>query len=184
MGNTAKGNYIGTDVQGIRDLGNSARGCSLWLDAKYNTVGPGNVLAYNDLGVKVLGSDTFGNTITQNGIFSNQWDAIRLEDGANRNIPGPVIASVLLGPVRISGTSCPYCTVEVFANQTWHQQAETYVGSDVADAGGEWAVTVAHLSKPFLTASATHVLSGTSEISGPWDSGIRTVFLPLVARSP
>jgi hypothetical protein len=107
MGNTVKGNYVGIDVKGSRDLGNAGRGCSLWLDTKHNTVVPGNVLAYNDLGVNVLGSDTYGNAITQNSIFANETDAIRLDGGGNRNIPGPAVVSVLKEPVQISASPVP-----------------------------------------------------------------------------
>jgi titin len=184
MGNMVKGNYIGTDVAGRGDLGNAGPGCMFQLDAQYNTVGPGNVIAYNSDGVLVSGSDTYGNIITRNSIFANDIDPIALSLGGNLSMPWPVIDSVFSGPVEIGGTSCPLCTVEVFANSTLHRQAEIFVASGQADAGGSWTVTVSHLPWPYLTASATHVLSGTSEINGPWDSGIRIVFLPFGARTP
>jgi hypothetical protein len=110
--------------------------------------------------------------------------SLDLSLGGNWNIVWPVIDTIAFGPVQISGTTCPLCIVEVFANGQAQRQAETYVGSGTANASGEWTLTVPYLPDRYLAATATSLISGTSELNGPWDSGIDTLFLPLVVRNP
>jgi CSLREA domain-containing protein len=183
MSNTVSGNYIGTDASGTADLGNSRHGVSICDGAQNNTVGPGNVIAHNaEDGVWVHGGSTIGNVITQNGIFSNGWLGIHLQLDANGGIAAPVIVTTTFGSVNVVGTACAECAVEVFENSDAYGEGETYVGSATANASGDFTVTVSYLTKPYLTATATDVISGTSEFSAVFNARV-SIYLPLVLRS-
>ncbi|MCP4388217.1 MAG: DUF4347 domain-containing protein, partial [Gammaproteobacteria bacterium] len=102
-GNTIEGNYIGTDVSGSVDLGNTSYGISLTTGAENNTIGgttstQRNVISGNDLiGVNLYGATTTGNVIQGNYIgvsadgttaLGNTLDGIRLSYGAYANTIG------------------------------------------------------------------------------------------------
>ena len=187
-GNTVSGNYIGTTASGTASLGNAGHGVYIDAGAQNNTVGPGNVIAYNiSDGVAVDGGSTTGNTITQNSIFSNTL-GIDLTVGANGGIAAPVIVTTTVGSVNIVGTACPNCTVEVFENGDTDGEGETYVGNTTADAGGTFTVTVSSLSDPHLTATATDVVSGTSKFSSVFTTTVPLappagpIYLPIILR--
>jgi len=186
--NTVSGNYIGTDVNGTADLGNAWNGVYIHSGAQNNTVGPNNVIAHNGWdGVEVNGSSTSGNAITQNSIFSNTMGmGIDLVSGANGGIIAPVIVTTTQGSVNIVGTACPGCTVEVFRNSDTDGEGETYVGNTTATAGGAFTVTVSSLSNPYLTATATDAISGTSEFSAVFTftvTGGGNVYLPIITKN-
>jgi len=186
-GNVVVGNAIGTDAGGTVDLGNS-RGILILNSAQDNTIGPDNVIAYNLLGgVMVEGSGTVGNAITQNSIFpSTMGMGIDLFNGANGSIAAPVIVTTTLGSVHVVGTACPGCAVELFENGDAGGEGETYVGDATADSGGAFTVTVTYLSDPYLTATATDAVSGTSEFSAVFTAtvtGRRSIYLPVTLRN-
>ena len=186
MSNTDSGNYIGTDANGTAGVGNTGGGVLIGGGAQNNTVGPDNVIAHNgEDGVEVYESGTTGNAITHNSIFSNTM-GINLVSGGNAYIAAPVIVTTTLGSVHVVGSACPGCTVEVFANSDTDGEGETYVGGAAATAGGAFTVTVSHLSKPYLTATATDAISGTSEFSAVFTAtvtGAAPVYLPVVLSS-
>jgi hypothetical protein len=185
-GNTISGNYIGTDASGTADLANDWDGVYISGGAHNNTVGLGNVIAHNgDDGVVVSGSSTISNTITQNSIFSNTL-GIDLRLGANGNITAPVILTTTVGSVNVVGTACPNCTVELFENSDTDGEGETYVGDVTTDANGAFTITVSSLSKPYLTATATDAVSGTSEFSAVFTATVTgggSVYLPLIMKN-
>jgi hypothetical protein len=184
-GNTFSGNCVGTAADGVADLGNAQHGVYIYAGAQDNTVGPDNVIAHNGMdGVRVGGASTTGNAITRNSIFSNIL-GIDLVDGANGSIAAPEILTTTLGSVHVVGTACPGCTVEVFTNGDTDGEGETYVGDDTADAGGAFSVTVTYLNDPYLTATATDAVSGTSEFSAIFtatETGYCAVYLPITLR--
>jgi uncharacterized repeat protein (TIGR01451 family) len=159
--NFVAGNYIGTDASGTAFIGNG--GFGMGIGAEHNVV-QSNLIAYNTLvGVRV---DLYPyNTIRRNSIHSHAGKGIDLTNGANGDIAAPVIFTTTLGAVNIVGTACPDCTVEVFENGDTDGEGETYVGDSTADGSGAFTVTVSSLSKPYLTATATDAVSGTSEFS-------------------
>jgi CSLREA domain-containing protein len=182
MSNTVLGNTIGTDASGTADLGNGRDGVSIYDGPQNNTVGPNNIIARNAWnGVFVYGSDTNGNTITQNSIFANGYYGIMLLLGANGGIAAPLIVTTTVGSANVVGTACPGCTVEVFQNGDIYGEGETFKGSATADAGGAFTVTVGSLGSPYLTATATDVVSGTSEFSAVFTS-MTSVYLPIVLK--
>ncbi|MCP3878215.1 MAG: DUF4347 domain-containing protein, partial [Sulfitobacter sp.] len=101
-GNTIEGNYIGTDISGSVDLGNTKFGIELTTGAENNTIGgttaaQRNVISGNDShGVILWGSTTTGNVVQGNYIGVNAAgtaalgndDGIRVSGGANANIIG------------------------------------------------------------------------------------------------
>jgi titin len=182
-GNTISGNYIGIDARGTVGLGNTQDGVKIYAGAQNNNIGPGNLIAYNGLdGVQIEGSITTGNTITQNSIFSNK-KGIHLVNSANGGIPAPVIYAATLGSTNIVGNACSGCTVEVFENSDTDGEGETYIGSTTASVGGFFTLFVSSLSNPYLTATATDVISGTSEFSEMINWTERYIHLPLVLKN-
>ena len=75
--NLVRGNYIGLDVTGTVDLGNSAQGLSIWAGATNNTIGgtaagAGNVISGNNgEGVRITDTGTTGNVVQGNLIGTN-----------------------------------------------------------------------------------------------------------------
>jgi parallel beta-helix repeat protein len=186
--NTISGNYIGLAANGTSSMGNTGYGVYI-SRSKFNVVGPNNVVAHNgDDGIFVVRSEAISNTITQNSIFSNTM-GIRLWQSANGGIAAPVIITTIQGSVNIGGTACAGCTVEVFENSDTDGEGETYVGDTIADASGNFTVTVSALTQPYLTATATDVISGTSEFSDVFTvtvelaPGSGTIFLPIVLKN-
>jgi hypothetical protein len=183
FGNTICGNLIGTDATGTGALGNSGSGVHLGGGSTENTIGPNNVIAYNTGdGVTLFGSSTISNTITQNSIYANDGMGIDLRDGANGGILAPVISSVAPGSVRVEGTACPGCTVELFQNGDDDREGEAYLGSAVANNVGTFSILVPALSRPFLTATAMDEAGNTSEFAEPFETRWRAVFLPVILR--
>jgi CSLREA domain-containing protein len=186
MSNTISGNYIGTDASGTADLGNTSDGVYISDGAQNNTVGPDNVIAYNGWdGVEIYGGSTISNTITQNSIFSNDDMGIDLTDGANGGIAAPVIFTTTLGSVNIVGIACASCIVEVFENNDTDGEGENYVGNTTATASGAFTVTASYLTQPYLTATATDAVSGTSEFSEVFTTTVLLappVYLPIILK--
>jgi titin len=182
MSNTVAGNFIGTDASATLNLGNGAAGVNIKGGASNNTIGPGNVIAHNTTwGVWVRDTDTVGNRITQNSIFDNAATGIHLAVGAHGDIAQPVISETLPGSIVAEGIACAGCTVEVFINSDTDGEGETYLAQGLADGAGIFSIDVGSLAdEPYLTATATDVLSGTSEFSSVFESTVRGVFLPLV----
>ena len=181
-GNTIAGNFIGTDPDGTLNLGNNFGGIQC-LGAD-NTIGPGNVIANNAFhGVWVAHADADGNEITQNSIFANGSRGIRLEAGGNNFMDAPVISSVSNWPVRVTGSACNGCTVEIFANRLNDNEGEVFLGSGVATAGGFFDIPVPSVPYAYLTATNTDDTDGTSEFSTTYTATVvRTLYLPLLLR--
>jgi len=181
-GNLIAGNFIGTDPDGDLNLGNDFGGIQC-LGAE-NTIGPDNVIANNAFhGVWVADPDADGNAITQNSIFANGSRGIRLEDGGNNNIAAPIIVSVSSWPVRVTGSACAGCTVEIFANSLNDNEGQVYLGSGVATTGGVFDIPVTSVLYAYLTATTTDDTDGTSEFSAVFTTTVvRAVYLPNVLR--
>jgi CSLREA domain-containing protein len=180
--NKVIGNNIGTDASGNSNLGNGTYGVNI-LIAKNNIIGPNNKIAYNgSIGVEVSGSDTYGNMITQNSIYSNGGKGIAIIEGANQGISAPVITSSSLGSVIIGGTACSKCTVELFQNSTNEGEGERYLGANIADYRGEFSINIESLDDLCLTATATDSEMGTSEFSQVFIVKKINIHLPLVLK--
>ena len=183
--NVVSRNYVGVASDGSAALGNSGYGISLVNGSCDNTIGPYNVIAHNTQdGVYVDGAAATHNVVTQNSIYGNAM-GINLTSGANGDILPPAITDVSAGSAVIEGTACPGCVVEVFVNGDSDGEGETYIGNDTADGSGDFTVTVLELPQEFVTATATGVISGTSEFSPVFTSTFTSLahFLPVVMKT-
>lgn len=196
-GNLVQGNFIGTDVTGAADLGNSFDGVSI-ANASNNTIGgqlpeAGNTIAFNNGWGVVVSSDSTGNAILFNSIFSNAEMGIDLGDysvtpndpgdgdtGANNLQNFPVLTSATSGSsINIKGelNSTPNTEfrLEFFSNSacdpSGYGEGETFLGStDVTTNGsGNTNFTVSFTGTvPIgysITATATDPDNNTSEFS-------------------
>jgi hypothetical protein len=181
-GNTISHNYIGTDVTGTQDRGNTYNGIRIDDAAQDNTVGPNNLIAYNDRhGVFVDGTGTTSNTITQNSIHSHggSYLGIYLNAGGNDDILAPAGVSVD-GCFTVLGTADPGDTVEIFTDPD--DEGERYLATAVADGLGDWEVTGPFKFDAYVTATATDASGNTSEFSAQTAAYCYPVFLPLAVK--
>ena len=180
-GNTVSQNYIGTDVTGTQDKGNSYDGVTIDAGAEDNTVGPHNLIAHNDRrGVYVAGSGTTGNTITQDSIHSNggsSYLGIDLSAGGNDLIPAPVISSTTC--VSAVGSTLITTTVELFTGPD--DEGKTYLATVSPDGSGNWSASGIVAGDTYLTATATDVNGNTSQFSGAIP-GCRRTYVPLALK--
>jgi hypothetical protein len=108
-GNVVEGNRIGTDVTGLKPLGNRLDGVAMWGGSTSNTIGgpaagagnliSGNNATYGYAGVGISDVGTSGNVVQGNLIgtdatgrapLGNLWDGIGITGGASNNtIGGP-----------------------------------------------------------------------------------------------
>jgi hypothetical protein len=106
MGNKVAGNYIGTDLSGTKDLGNSNKGVYIY-EAKNNTVGGAtagerNVISGNNSdGVRIIGSGASGNKVAGNYVgtdkngtaaLGNGGDGVYIKGAPNNTVGGTTIA--------------------------------------------------------------------------------------------
>jgi titin len=195
--NAVGGNIIGRAADGTTPLGNTV-GVWVILDAKRVTVGSEddpNLIADNQDGVYLGGSDVSQTAISANSIVGNSFLGIDLgvtgvtpndqgdpDTGPNGYQNFPVITGVTRNSKKlyVSGglNSTPNGTyrVELFANAACgplgHGQGKTYLGhTDVTtDGSGNATFTVsfplaASAETPVVTATATDADGNTSEFS-------------------
>ncbi|MBW3539574.1 MAG: right-handed parallel beta-helix repeat-containing protein, partial [Planctomycetes bacterium] len=188
--NQVLGNYIGTDVNGTLDRGNSAGGVMVngGVSNIIGLPGQGNVISGNDdHGVIVSGSGT-GNAIRGNAVFSNAGLGIDLAgDGATANDAGdadtgannlqnfPVLTSATPGAsTRVVGTfngaATSSFTLDFYANDagtgdaSGHGEGQHWLGSTtvITDSAGNASFDVT-----LTAATSSHqVLSATATDSG------------------
>ena len=110
-GNVIEGNFIGTDVTGTADLGNSGPG--IVLDGGIDNRVVGNVISRNLAGVVIQGATATGNVIEGNFIgtditgtadLGNSGDGIVMERGSN-SVVGNVISNNLAAGINIFGAA-------------------------------------------------------------------------------
>ena len=93
-GTIVQGNYLGTDVTGTMDFGNSGSGVVVSGGANETLIGgtnsgEGNTIAYNNFGVAVWDWNSDNNTILGNSIYQNDGQGLEIEGvGANANDGG------------------------------------------------------------------------------------------------
>ncbi len=92
--NQVQGNLIGTQIDGLTDLGNSGNGVVMSASSSNNliggtTAGATNIIAYNDQAVRIFSGT--GNSILGNSIFDNTFGINLVDDpGPTPNDPGDV----------------------------------------------------------------------------------------------
>ncbi len=172
--NIVTGNLIGTDVHGIDAWGSSGSGIRIENGADNNTIGPDNVIAYGSVyGIEISDSRSSGNTITGNSIHDNERGGIYLWEGANSELPAPLVFDFDLGAGSVNGAACANCTIEIFSDSS--NQGAVYEGQTVADSAGAFSFNKgASFTGSHLTATSTDANGNTSEFSVP-TSGTRRV---------
>src|SRR5262249_17926269 len=156
---------------------NRSDGVLITEGAAGNSVGAGNVIAYNRKGVVITGSGTTGNRVSGNAIFANAGPGIDLsDDGVTRNDAAghsgpnnfqdfPILTrATASGGSRtifghLAGTPGTTCRIEFFANAAYdpsgYGQGQVYLGFvDVtADAAGRASISFTYTpdpARPFL----------------------------------
>ncbi|MCD6578845.1 hypothetical protein J7L48_05170, partial [bacterium] len=106
--NQIRGNYIGTDVSGTADLGNSNYGVYITGNPKFNMVGgtmagSGNVISGNDEGIIIRGTNSMDNQVFGNyigtaadgtGNLGNSQNGVYIYGGAHSNTIGGTISGM------------------------------------------------------------------------------------------
>lgn len=174
--NIVTGNLVGTDVSGTRDLGNRSSG--VWIEeGMENVIGPDNIIAYNDgFGITVEGSDSSGNTLTQNSIHDNGGAGIRLLSGGNTALGAPITFDFDLAGGMMTGTTCANCTVEIFSDSS--DEGANYEGQAVADSNGVFTFNKgAAFINTNITSTATDANGNTSKFSNRAGRTTRVIML-------
>ena len=175
--NVVANNRIGVQATTQQALPNKGAGVRLQQQAAANTVGPGNVIAYNTgdgVTFSSLGGWPGYNVVTWNSIYDNDLKGIR-----NSRLKPPVVTSV--STTGVSGTTsptCSGCTVEIFSNpsHTTAQPAEgkTPLGKATTQSDGSWQWTGSVPTSVWVTTTLTK--SGdTSEFSSPKQAATFTI---------
>ncbi len=156
------GNRIGTQANGTSPLSNGTSGVELAFSTHENVIGgigpgEGNIIAHNATGVKI-GINDYHNRIRGNSISNNAGKGIFLADFQTNTAFAPVINA--LAPV--SGTACPNCIVDVYADV--EDEGGTFLGWASADGAGNWSFNGA-VPALNITATATSPVGSTSEFS-------------------
>ena len=165
--NVIEYNRIGIGVDGAA-IGNTLFGIS--VQAPRTRIGPGNVVAYNPVGIQIYGSNSQGNTITQNSIFGNSDLGIDREPLAQANTSDPNLPVLQQASTSsVSGTTCANCVVEIFvadAGAGGYGEGRTFAGQGTAAADGSFAVAVTGVGGgDSVTATATDPVGNTTEFS-------------------
>ncbi len=176
--NQVIGNAIGTDLGRTLKLGNGGHGVIIDDVASRNLISGNSIMHNTGDGVNISGNTTTGNQVSQNAVYGNTGAGINLELSANGNIAAPVITGA--GPgIKITGTACSGCMVEVFASENNEGEGQVYLGS-VAASGGVFNLVISSIPHKYLTATASEVANGTSEFSGVYTASILySTFLPM-----
>ncbi len=193
-GNLLQRNNIGVGADGVTALGNGWQGVEIQSGASSNTIGlalngsgAGNIIADNAYGGLILyGSNTIGDSIRGNSIFSNSGPGINLVPVTNgvgpndlENYPVLTSAAVFTNTMVIAGTvnSAPSrnILIDIYYNASpdpsGYGQGRTDAGTTIAqtDAEGKGSFSLplaARLAGQYFTATATDAATGdTSEFS-------------------
>ncbi len=173
-GNVIQGSYVGVDVTGTVDLGNSVAGVLIAGGAPNNrvggtAVGAGNVISGNDQrGVEIQGIGTTGNVVQGNLIgtdvtgtadLGNSSDGVRITSGAENNLVGGTIAAARN---IISGNDAFGVNVGVQDNLV----QGNYIGTDIAG-----TIALGNLDGGVIVGGTHNVIGGAGVGAGNLISG-------------
>jgi PKD repeat protein len=166
---TVQGNFIGTNYAQDSIAGNEYCGVIVQSNCQGNLiggdgVGAGNVIAYNELAVRISNTSAFCQ-IQQNSMYCNE-EGIILWGNGNQFQAAPTVDSVSVD--ILLGRGIPGDFIEVFINDTTacasvDCQGKTFLGTVVVDADSLW-----NLSAPYP--SGENVYGGTIIIATATDS--------------
>jgi len=162
--NIVTGNLIGTYPDEIEAWMNRSGGVLIIEGANHNTIGPGNTIANNGVGIEIHDPNSFGNLITQNSIHHNGWMGIFLWAGGNQELAAPAILNSDLNARTVTGTACASCAVEIFSDA--RGEGEKYVGQTSTDISGIFTFKIdSSLVRSRLTGVAIDAGNNTSAFS-------------------
>lgn len=196
-GNTIRQNIIGADATGTQPLGNDHAGITITASTQ-NLIDTNNRIAFNPIGVCLVGAAATGNTIRFNQIFSNTSLGIDLGDdgptpnsGAyNLGLPNagmntPIFAAGYgSSTLSFSGyvgsasnqAAFAFASVDLYASDgSLNGQGQVYLGTVTADASG-------HFSGSFNTAAVGIGSQLVAEATDP--QGNSSEFSPATAVQP
>ena len=181
-GNTIQGNYIGTDVTGTADLGNSYQGVYIY-EAPSNTVGgtteaARNVISGNDEdGVLILGSGATGNRVQGNLIGTDKNGTATLGNSSAGvfifDAPGNTIGGTVAGAGNVISGNLGDGIYILGSGSAGNLVQGNLIGTDVTGIGwrgnGFYGV---HIYE-----APSNTIGGTTEaarniISGNWEAGV------------
>ena len=142
-GNVVQGNYIGLDVTGTLDLGNTNQGVAIFGGATNNTIGgtladAGNVISGNNqYGVAITQSGTNGNAVQGNRIGTN---AAGIAGVANSRqgvyIDGSAANNTIGGTITGAGNTIAYNTLDGVALGSTAGVGNRILGNAIFSNGG------------------------------------------------
>ena len=163
--NLISGNLVGTAIDGKTPLGNQASAIAIHDGASFNTVGPDNLIAFNQSGISIF-NDSLGNTITRNRIYSNSNLSIDVQYGSETQLVAPQLVEYDLKEGTVFGWSCPGCVVELFSDN--QSEGAQFEGEAKTDSLGVFTfIKGSSFTGPNLTAIATDSNRNSSEFSTP-----------------
>lgn len=173
-GNRILNNFVGVLADGLTAQGNSSGGIILMEGASGNSLGPGNVIAFNQQnGIEIVDPISIQNHIFENSIHDNIGGGIGLGEGSNEGLDAPRLMSFDLGAGSVDGLACPGCEVLFYSDA--HDQGAFYEGSTVADAQGSFFFEKrAAFAGPALTATSIDAAGNTSAFSFPASGAARS----------
>jgi CSLREA domain-containing protein len=160
-------NRVGVSLDGT-PIPNSVAG--IYVTAGNTTIGPGNIIANNPIGIRLEGSTSRATVITQNSIYGNAGLGIDRAPIGTVNTSDKNFAVLKSADTKEArGTACAGCTVEVFVADGGagkYGQGKTFVGSAVAAGDGTFVVPISGAAAgDYVTVTATSVTSSTSEFA-------------------
>ncbi len=174
---TVQGNFIGTNYAQDSLAGNEYCGVIVQSNCQRNLiggdgVGEGNVIAYNELAVRISNTSAFCQ-IQQNSMYCNEEGIILLGNG-NQFQAAPTVDSVAVD--ILLGTGIPGDFIEVFINDTTgcasvDCQGKTFLGTVVVGLDSLWNLGAPYPSGAnvyggsIVTATATDSMQNTSPFS-------------------
>ncbi len=172
---------IKTLVQGNTSENNGSNGLYLSDMTSQNAIVK-NILRNNtSQGIRANGLQTLNNAWSENSIYGNLLGGILNSAGANLELPPPQ----LLGTVEstVNGKTNPGYTVEIFSDLG--QQGQVFEGSTVADANGDFSLTILGAWKSTnLTAVAIDAQGNASTFAAPIGAPIVATPTPTPTITP
>lgn len=182
--NTISGNYVGTQIDGVKPLRNGGIGIAVYGNS--NSIGlsvgkqgekPNNVIAYNGGDGVYVAATASKNLIRFNSIFDNDGLGIKVEDSTAPQAPVITVANVL-GKIQVdgklTGRSNTTYTIEYYGNDACDPagsgEGKNFLGwHEVTTDGSGMATFIAPFNPPagvIVTATASLSSEGsTSQFS-------------------
>lgn len=181
--NQVYNNVIGLSVDG-RPLPNlAANGVYVMGGSSHNIIRENVIAHHPDAGIYLsnISDDdnngfgtTFYNTISRNSMYGNGREGILFGQirgiYANEGLPAPALTQA--NTLRVSGTACPGCKIELFVADKAKLtpgggdesgEGKTFVGEGMSDGAGNFTFNISEVPLgSVLTASATDVKGNTS----------------------